>query len=268
MFTRCPNCRTVFRITSEQLDAAAGRVRCGRCRRVFDARETLTEQSPSPATQLSMSLPEPGPEPQAPTGRPTPQEPAAPLAPPPQGEAGTDPTEPVPAVLEDDVLAAARRPSPWSAAAWAAAIVVLTAALALQYAYFMRADLVRHAPQLRPWLARMCQALDCDLPLPRDVDSLRLLSRDVAVPPDDRRVLLIQAAMVNTADYVQAFPVVQIELSDIRGRRIAMRRFKPHEYLPQDTDVEVGMAPQTPVHMDLRVVKPQADITNYQFEFM
>ncbi|NIP72403.1 MAG: DUF3426 domain-containing protein [Gammaproteobacteria bacterium] len=239
----------MFRITGEQLDAAGGRARCGRCRCVFDARGALSEQSPSPATQLSMPLREPAPETEAPEGDPVP------------GGA-------VPAVLEDDVLAAARSPSPWSAAAWNLVLILLTAALALQYAYFMRADVVRYAPTLRPWLVRMCQALDCELPLPRDVNKLRLLSREVAVPPDDRRVLLIQAAVVNTADHVQAFPVIELKLSDTRGRRIAMRRFKPHEYLPDGTDMERGMAPQTPVNMELRVVKPSSEITNYQFEFM
>jgi predicted Zn finger-like uncharacterized protein len=43
MKTRCPNCQTVFRITSEQLTARAGRVRCGHCRKVFNALDSLLE---------------------------------------------------------------------------------------------------------------------------------------------------------------------------------------------------------------------------------
>ena len=37
--TRCPGCRTVFRVTPEQLALREGQVRCGRCRAVFDAND-------------------------------------------------------------------------------------------------------------------------------------------------------------------------------------------------------------------------------------
>ncbi|MBN8454302.1 MAG: zinc-ribbon domain-containing protein [Candidatus Accumulibacter sp.] len=41
MRTCCPTCRTVFRVTPEQLRLRAGRVRCGQCRAVFNAIENL-----------------------------------------------------------------------------------------------------------------------------------------------------------------------------------------------------------------------------------
>lgn len=37
MRTRCPECGTVFRVTSEQLRRKAGKVRCGNCQAVFNA---------------------------------------------------------------------------------------------------------------------------------------------------------------------------------------------------------------------------------------
>ncbi|HEU4529615.1 MAG TPA: DUF3426 domain-containing protein [Steroidobacteraceae bacterium] len=37
MYTQCPQCQTVFRVTAAMLKAAKGRVRCGRCAHVFDA---------------------------------------------------------------------------------------------------------------------------------------------------------------------------------------------------------------------------------------
>lgn len=37
MYTQCPTCKTVFRVTPEQLAAANGKVRCGRCMLVFEA---------------------------------------------------------------------------------------------------------------------------------------------------------------------------------------------------------------------------------------
>ncbi len=45
MLTQCPNCQTIFRVTSEILRVAEGQVRCGRCQRQFDALERLIEEN-------------------------------------------------------------------------------------------------------------------------------------------------------------------------------------------------------------------------------
>lgn len=55
MLTRCPTCQTTFRITPEQLQARSGRVRCGQCQHIFDAREHL-EADPSDETILAAPL--------------------------------------------------------------------------------------------------------------------------------------------------------------------------------------------------------------------
>lgn len=47
MFTRCANCKTVFRVTPQQLQASSGQVRCGRCQEVFDAFASLSAKFPS-----------------------------------------------------------------------------------------------------------------------------------------------------------------------------------------------------------------------------
>ncbi|HLT90255.1 MAG TPA: DUF3426 domain-containing protein [Woeseiaceae bacterium] len=48
MYTQCPHCHEVFRVTAEILQQAAGRVRCGACTHVFDALDGLSETPPEP----------------------------------------------------------------------------------------------------------------------------------------------------------------------------------------------------------------------------
>ena len=52
MYTQCPQCQTLFRITHEQLHAAHGKVRCGQCHSVFNATAQLVAHLPQqdPAT--------------------------------------------------------------------------------------------------------------------------------------------------------------------------------------------------------------------------
>jgi len=45
MRTRCPACSTVFRVTSDQLRAKAGKVRCGYCQAVFNAFDELIDET-------------------------------------------------------------------------------------------------------------------------------------------------------------------------------------------------------------------------------
>lgn len=49
MQTRCPACATVFRVTVEQLKARHARVRCGHCRAVFNALDTLIDGAKAPS---------------------------------------------------------------------------------------------------------------------------------------------------------------------------------------------------------------------------
>ena len=43
--TRCPACSTVFRVTSDQLRAKAGKVRCGYCQGIFNAFDQLVDET-------------------------------------------------------------------------------------------------------------------------------------------------------------------------------------------------------------------------------
>lgn len=47
MYTCCPHCQTCFRITKPQLDVAQGKVRCGHCQQVFNARQHLHSELPA-----------------------------------------------------------------------------------------------------------------------------------------------------------------------------------------------------------------------------
>ena len=47
-YTRCPGCRTIFRVTAQQLALKGGQVRCGHCRTVFDGTAELVSLAPQP----------------------------------------------------------------------------------------------------------------------------------------------------------------------------------------------------------------------------
>lgn len=66
MYTVCPKCNLMLVVTSADLRAAHGHVRCGRCRNVFNALEALVESppdTPAPAeTEMASESAPPAPE--------------------------------------------------------------------------------------------------------------------------------------------------------------------------------------------------------------
>lgn len=51
LITACPACQTQFEVTDEQLQAYAGKVRCGECNHVFDARSHLVVTGAFPQSE-------------------------------------------------------------------------------------------------------------------------------------------------------------------------------------------------------------------------
>lgn len=65
--TRCPNCRTAFKVTETQLAAHGGKVRCGKCAFIFNARDSLELQASTekPAPVVERAAPQVVPTPVA-----------------------------------------------------------------------------------------------------------------------------------------------------------------------------------------------------------
>ena len=62
MYTRCPECRTWFKVNEEQLEAAAGRVRCGQCYGSFDAASHLWSEPDERSARMRWMAADPEPD--------------------------------------------------------------------------------------------------------------------------------------------------------------------------------------------------------------
>lgn len=149
---------------------------------------------------------------------------------------------------------------------WGGGVAVLLLLFILQYSYYMRDDLARY-PELRPWIQKLCDIAQCDLPLQQNIDLIKLTNRDITSHPRVKGALLINAIIVNTATFSQPFPAMQITLSDINGTVIAKRRFQPVEYLDADMNLRRGMPPNSPVQIGLEIADPGKDAVNFEFNF-
>ena len=67
-------------------------------------------------------------------------------------------------------------------------------------------------------------------------EAFRIISRDVHTHPSVKNAQLVSLRMLNTADYPQAFPVLEVSLLDTTQNVVAVRQFTAQEYLPVEID--------------------------------
>lgn len=235
MSTRCPACGTAFRIYPHHLAARDGQVRCGKCATIFDARSALETEDEPIEIPAAASVPPPV---AAPSHAPDRIEALAQVeAVAAQPVVAIAPPEPEISVSDDELDAdfefgpRARRRSRLIAAAWGMGALVAALALAGQLVYAYRGDLALAVPEAQPWLEAGCRRLGCTIPPPRRVDLLSIEASELAAERTAPGVLTLTAALRNRAGFAQAYPHLELTLTDGADQPVARRVIDPREYV-------------------------------------
>ncbi|MCK6406625.1 MAG: DUF3426 domain-containing protein [Rhodocyclaceae bacterium] len=117
--------------------------------------------------------------------------------------------------------------------------VLLIAALAGQAAHHYRAELAVSAPSLRPLLDSMCAALECDIPLPRHAEFVSIEASDLQSDAARGGALVLAATLKNRAPYAQAWPLLEVTLTDVQDNAVLRRVLQAADYLPAKADPTV-----------------------------
>ncbi|MFC7520988.1 DUF3426 domain-containing protein [Xanthomonas populi] len=153
------------------------------------------------------------------------------------------------------------------ASGWQWALLIgLVGLLALQIVIADGAHLATNA-RWRPLVGAACGVLRCTLPAWREPAALTLLNRDVRPLPANPSVLRIQASFRNDARWAQAWPWLQLSLSDADGRVIGTRVLAPQEYLGQRPEAHDTLAPGQAVQVTFRVREPAASTAAFRLDF-
>lgn len=236
--TLCPKCATRFKITAKQLAAHDGMVRCGRCHNVFNAREYLQEVEPNP--QLSLLIDEV-------------PEPAAALTP----NLAAPEDEPITLAQQVQFVDDPAEPeAPTSRARHRLTTLLgmtLLLLLTAQVAYHYRDTLAVKLPGLKPLLVELCAQLECTIALPREIELLSLESSELEADANLVNVITLHALLHNRAAYAQAWPSLELTLTNTRGEAIARRSFHPADYLDDKNVLERGIGHNREQEIALRL---------------
>jgi predicted Zn finger-like uncharacterized protein len=233
-FTRCPGCKTVFRVTDAQLALREGQVRCGHCRTVFNGREELISLAPPPAGEAEPEFDELAQGPPTVTLRS-----ARSLDPPP-------PDEPPPERVVDyeNRFGSKKKnaPSRLGTVLRMIAIPALAAALVLQALFHFRDALAAHAPASKPMLTRACALVGCTIRPLRDVAALSIDASDLQADPAHRGLLILSATIRNRAPYAIGYPHLELTLTDAQDQVVVRRALGPSDYVSGTANTAAGIA--------------------------
>lgn len=122
-------------------------------------------------------------------------------------------------------------------------------------------------PTFRPAYSAACAVLPCNLPDRRDLDLLKSRALKVRSHPQEAGKLLVDALIVNEAEFDQPFPVLHLKFASVEGNPLASERFTPADYLAGDMAGVKMMPARTPVHIEVKALDPGTQAVSYTLDF-
>lgn len=125
----------------------------------------------------------------------------------------------------------------------AAGSALLVCALLAQGVTTFRNVLAARFPQLKPVLASSCALLGCRVELPAQVEELSIETGELEAISGN--TFLLGTVLHNQSRLAQAWPNIELALTDADNKTVLRRVFAPAEYLPKDVALDKGFAGRT-----------------------
>jgi predicted Zn finger-like uncharacterized protein len=290
--TSCPACETQFLLTKEHLKAHRGKVQCGNCEHIFNAKNRLTEISDeiTSAAEYHASLESQ----EADAIESVEEKPISDVlnnvleAVPNLENLNTiDPipsakhsyaSQHIPEVIESYEVESLQKPTVIEDLTtepkyqpkriiniWAMlACVLLTILAGLQTIYSTRTKIGAEYPQFKPYLIQACYLLKCEIGLPKNLDFFTIDDSDMQENDTHQDVINFSSLLINNAPYTQAYPNIELTLTDTNDKPVLRRILKPAEYLASNTNVANGIISREEERINLAINVTDLAVAGYR----
>ncbi len=150
--------------------------------------------------------------------------------------------------------------------AWSVIVLGLLGFLVAQIIWF-QFDRLSAIPELRPFYEKGCELVGCELKPLINVDAIQSRKLVVRTDPENRQQLVVDAVIINRADFQQPFPAIALTFSNLNGDVVAQSIFTPAEYLAGEAEELDIMPVETPVRIAINIRDPGRDAVNYNITF-
>ena len=295
--TSCPQCDTQFLLNDELIAAYGGKVQCGSCEHVFNASDRLTEVGDdiSSADEYQAAI-ETTPAENTPPVNPLPPVETAPFDTEPdvsatketlapqvssthsngdvdyiigQPAATVNPTAEIEAAPEavlnlDGVKKKNnKKPRQHSFLSILISLLLLLVFIGLSV-YFLRGKIASEYPQLKPSLERACKKLNCTIDLPKNLDLISIGNSYMQEDDAYQAVINFSSSLENNATYAQAYPNIELTLTDSDDTPVIKKLIKPKDYLVSKKKLAQGLAPHEIANIKIALRVDEASVASYR----
>lgn len=145
---------------------------------------------------------------------------------------------------------------------WTMLCSVALVMLLTQYVYFNFESLALNE-KTRPQILQLCSTLNCKVPEPPDVSLLAINKLIVKKHPNVKDALQVDLIVYNKAKFAQPLPALKLSFMSRKNKVTASRAFQPKEYLHGDAKHLRRIPPETPIHIELEIAKPDVEMASY-----
>ena len=295
--TSCPACETQFLLTTEHLKAHRGKVQCGNCEHIFNAKNRLTEVSDdihSPAEYQASIEASNNASSQAVDEKPISEVLNVALGTVPNldnlddlevdkksdesyiGDTNITRQSEIIEVYDvdqinapiyiDDLTTNPNFDKPNTKInGWAVLFGLILAILAaLQSVYYLRTSIAAEYPQFKPYLVQACAALQCEISLPKNLDFFALDDTDMQEDYEHKNVIKFSSLLINNAPYTQAYPNIELTLTDTADQPVLRKLIKPSEYLTSKTNADAGIHSREEMRINLSINVADIAVAGYR----
>ena len=142
--------------------------------------------------------------------------------------------------------------------------VIFCLFLLLTQVYIFEKDRLSQKPSSRLWLTKICNRLNCHLPIYKNRDDFEVMYGNFQKTSDQNYIF--QAVMSNQGKFKQRYPNIKLNLLSFSGESFASRVFIPTNYL---TSIKKEfIAPSKTVEISMKIAVPTQKVGGYTFELI
>lgn len=141
---------------------------------------------------------------------------------------------------------------------------LLFIAVALLCVYFLRSEIARQFPPIKPLLERACIPLKCTIDLSKNLDLISIGDSDMQEDETYQSVIKFSSSLKNNANYPQAYPNLELTLTDDDDRPVIKKLITPKNYLISKEKIKRGLDSQETANIKLSFHVDDLSVASYR----
>lgn len=148
---------------------------------------------------------------------------------------------------------------------WMIALAVLLVLLLLgQGIYYFRNQIARSVPELKPLLQQFCAPIGCKVSLPKEINLLSIDDSGIQQDAKLQGVIRLSSTITNRAKFSQAYPKLEVTLTDERDMPKVRRVFAPTDYLKKQVNLADGIQAGESIPVEMALMTDAESISGFR----